>query len=173
MNGTVWQRLDHVARLIAPALMTIMLVVLAQVPVPLPDYAVVSPGLALMSVYYWAVSRPELLPAPVVFAVGLFQDMLSGVPAGMNALLLLLAYGITVSQRRVFSGRSFSVVWSGFLLAAAAVGAAQWLLMSILAGSLLAPQPVLMQFMLTVALYPVLAWVLVQIHRALARGEAP
>lgn len=173
MNGTVWQRLDHVARLVAPSLMTLILVVLMQVPVPLPDYAAVSPGLALMSVHYWTLSRPGLLPAPVVFGIGLFQDMLSGAPAGLNALLLLLAYGIAASQRRVFNGKSFSVVWAGFAMAAAAVAMAQWLAMSILAGRFLAPHPAVMQFVLTVAIYPLLAWLLVQSHRALARGEAP
>lgn len=173
MNGTVWQRLDYVARLITPSLMTIALVVLMQIPMPLPDYSAVSPGLALMSVYYWTLSRPGLLPAPVIFGIGVFQDMLSGAPVGMNALLMLLAYGIAVSQRRILNGKPFGLVWAGFTAIAAAVAVTQWLTMSILAGFFLLPQPVAMQFALTVSLYPLMAWILVQTHRALARGEAP
>ena len=72
----------------------------------------------LMAVYHWAIFRPRLLPAYAVFLAGLLQDILSGAPLGVNALVFLVAYGVVLSQKKFFTGKSFLILWLGFALVA-------------------------------------------------------
>src|SRR3546814_12590754 len=80
MTGTRWQRMGCVARSAGPGLMTLMQVLLGGMPLQLPFYGAVAPILPLMSIYYWAVNRPDLMPFSVVFGVGLLHDILTAAP---------------------------------------------------------------------------------------------
>ncbi len=169
MRAGLWHSLDVAARKLTPFLVTVALVVVSFVPLRLPGYAAVAPSFALMSVYYWALHRPELLPGPAVFVIGVLQDVFSGTPIGVNAFMLLAVYGIAVSQRRFFHGKSFLVVWWGFMIVAGAVALVEWIVMSLLLGTLVAPEPAAFEGLMTIALYPLLGWVFVQVHRTLPR----
>lgn len=160
-----WTRLDLLARRLTPFLITITLVIVAQVPMHLPAAISIAPALALIAVYFWALHQPDLIPAPVVFLTGLLQDILTGVPFGLNAFILLIVYGIVVSQRRFFFGKSFAVLWWGFATLSLVIGALQWVAMSILMGQLLSIGPLLVEYLATAALYPLVAYILVLTHR--------
>jgi rod shape-determining protein MreD len=171
MKTSLWLRLDIAARRLAPLLLTLALVVLSQVPMQLPAAMPIAPAFAVISVYFWGLHQPDVLPAPVVFAVGLFQDILSGLPIGLNAFLLLVLYGLVVSQRRYFFGKSFGVLWWGFAMVAIVMGFMEWSVMSILSGRVLAVMPVAVEQLTTAALYPVVAYVFVLTHRSILRED--
>jgi len=167
MKATVWQRLDIFLRNLTPMLVTMCMVVVGVVPLRLPDASFIVPTLALMAVYYWSLHRTDLLPATAVFATGLFQDILTGVPMGLNAFILLGVFGICVTQRRFFYNKSFAVVWWGFMVVAAAALLAEWMLMSIYLETLISLKPVLFKYLTTIALYPPVAWLFVIVQRSL------
>ena len=164
-----WYRLDFIARQATPFLITITMVTLTQIPLKLPGITPVTLGLALVSVYYWALHQPDMLPAVGVFLIGLLQDLLSGTPIGLGAFSLLVGYGIVVSQRRFFHGKSFQVVWWGFAMTAVAVGLLRWLLVSLMEGRAVLFTPSLIEVLLTVTLYPLFGYMLVLVHRSLLR----
>jgi len=168
-RNSSWYRLDYIARHSTPFLITTALVIITQVPLRLPNIAPVTLGLGLIAVYYWALHQPEMLPAVAVFFVGLLQDMLAGTPIGLGAFSLLCAYGIVVSQRRFFHGKSFLVVWWGFTMTAIAVGVLRWGLVSMMEGEMVLFGPTMIEFLLTVTLYPVFGYVFVLVHRSLSR----
>ena len=171
MKSAVWQHVDLAARKLTPFLLSLVLVVLNLVPLQLPGYAVISPNFALMAVYYWALHRPSLLPSGAVFLVGLLQDFLSGGFIGQNAAILMVVYIIAVSQARFFYGKSFFVVWWGFMVVSLGVAALEWTVATIFAGRLLAPEPALYECAMNVAAYPIFGWLFVQVHRTLPREE--
>lgn len=171
MKGTVWQRLDFVARIMTPLLVSLCLVVVSVVPLRLPEVTFVVPTLALMAVYYWGLHRADLLPAPAIFVVGFLQDILSGGPLGMNTLIFLTVYGVCVSQRRFFYGKSFLVVWWGFMVVAAGALILEWVFTSVLAETVISPRPVYFKYLMTIALYPVVAWLFVRVQRTLPLVE--
>lgn len=164
-EAALWHRLDALARGLVPFATTIILVMLGALPLHVPGWAAVAPALALMAVYYWSIFRPDLLPAPAVAAVGLFQDILSGAPLGVNTLALLLVHGLVSAQRRFFLGKSFLVMWWGFMMIAAGVAAGTWLLVCALEGALLDPVPLLFRMGLTLALFPCLTWLFIRIQQ--------
>ncbi len=170
MSESSWPGIDRLARALIPTLSTLVLVIIAQLPLAVPYLDRVTPALALIAVYYWSIYRPDLLPAVVVFAIGLIQDLLSGTPVGLTALVLLLVHGIVVSQRRVFLGMTFLVEWWGFLLVASGAAAFAWLAASLLFATLLPPGPVAAQWLLTVGLYPLLTWLISRMRRSLTRA---
>jgi len=143
------------------------MVLVSVTPMPIPYSVAIAPSLPLIAVYYWVVLRPELMPRAAVFAIGLIHDALTGVPLGVNALLLLLAHAILMSQRRYLVGKSFWLFWLGFVILAPAAAALNWVLMSILRGALVAPEATLFNLLMTIAVFPLLAWILFHTQRVL------
>jgi rod shape-determining protein MreD len=171
MKNAVWQNLDLAARRLTPFLLSLVLVILNLVPLHLPSYATISPNFALMAIYYWALHRPSLLPSGAVFIIGLLQDFMSGGPVGQNAAILVAVYIIAVSQARFFYGKSFFVVWWGFMIVSLGVTTMEWGIASLLSANMLAPEPAFYKCAMNVAAYPIFGWLFVQVHRTLPQEE--
>ena len=171
MRTAAWQNLDIAARKFTPFLLALTLVIVNLIPLHLTDYAAISPDLALMAVYYWALHRPSLMPAIAVFIIGLFQDFLSGGPIGLSAGTLILVFAVAVSQARFFYGKSFLVVWWGFMMVSVGVATIQWIVVSIFFGTLISPDPAFFECVMNIAGYPILGWLCFQIHRTLPAEE--
>lgn len=165
------QHLNHWARNLTPFAITVALVFLGVVPLPMPDFGAIAPALALIAVYYWAIFRPDLLPAVAVFAVGLLEDVLGGGALGTRALVLLAVYGLVVVQRRRLIGGSFLVLWGGFFLVGSLAILVEWVILAVLHWQAVNPVPALFQLFVTAALYPCLAWLLIKVHGAILRQD--
>ena len=84
MTSGLWHRMDLLARQLTPSMFTLDLVFVNVIPLHIPEFSRVAPLLPLMAIYHWAIFRPRLLPAYAVFLIGLFQDILTGTPIGVN-----------------------------------------------------------------------------------------
>lgn len=166
---TVGQRADLWLRHATPMLLTLVLAVLSVVPIGIPGYWAVVPAYTAMAAFYWGVFRPDLQPASALFAIGVLQDILAGTPVGLTAVVLLLIHSLATSQRRAFLGKPFVLAWLGFALIQAPVAAFAWLLASGLALRPIGGEPVLFQYLGTVTLFPVVAWIFVRVHRYIVR----
>ena len=166
-RNSTWNKIDFIARRVTPFLLTIVLVIIAQAPLKVPGVTPVTLSVGLISVYYWALHRPSMLPVAAVFCTGLLQDILAFTPLGIGALSLVIVYGVMVSQRRLFHGKSFVFVWWGFAMTALAVGIMRWLLVSMIEGHTVLFMPSIIEFVLTVTLYPAFGYFFVLVHRSL------
>lgn len=166
MKGGVWHRMDLLSRRLTPFLLTMMLLILALVPFHVPGLSRVTPLLPLIAVYHWAVYRSENFPAVAVFVIGVVQDILTGVSLGSFTLVFLFVYGLVLSQHRYLAGKSFLVVWLGFVLAAAGACLAVWVLTSTGGMGIVEPLAAVFQYLLTIACYPFVAWLLLRWQRA-------
>lgn len=169
MKTTLWQRLDLLARSLWPFTLTLLLLIVAVVPLRVPYLPPISPDFLLISVYYWALHRPTILPSPAVFLLGVLHDFLGGAPLGVGVLVLLIVFGVSVSQRRVFLGAPFAVVWLGFAVAAAGATLGTWVITSLVLGVLLEPWAAIFGCLLTVGLYPAVGFLFARAQRALPR----
>ena len=165
----VLQRLDRLARSLWPFVLSLLLVVASVLPLQLPDFGRVSPNLAVLSTFYWAIYRPDLFPAPAAFLLGLWLDLLTGAPVGINALVLLMVHWVIVSQRRFFQGKSFGVVWWAFALTICGAMALFWVLSAAYHLTLIDPSPVVFQLLLTIACFPFLTWLLARTQHVVMR----
>ena len=169
MTPGPWQRMDLLARQLTPLMLTLVLVILNVVPLHIPGFSRVAPLLPLMAVYHWAIFRPRLLPAYAVFLIGLFQDILTGAPIGVNAFVFLAVYGAVLSQKRFFIGKSFFILWLGFSLIAAGAAVISWVLVSAFHVTLVEPRTVFFQYLLTLGVFPAVAWLFLRWQRAFLR----
>ncbi len=164
MKPSVWVQMDTWVRHMVPSGVTLILLLATAIPTHIPGMAGVTPMLPMMGVYYWAIYRPDLLPAWAAFLIGLLHDIIAGTPLGVSALVMLLVQGVSASQRKFFLGKSFLVAWWAFSLLAAGSTGLSWLLMSIMSARIIDPTPAFFQYMLTLGLFPILT-------RALARTQ--
>ena len=154
-------------RNLVPVVTTFAFVLIGQLPLPVPLLADVAPAFALISLYYWVVFRPDLMPYAAVFGLGIVQDAVAGAPLGLYALVYLVVHALVLNQRRLIVGKPFWVFWSAFALVAPIAAFIAWLLASISRGTLLAPGTTFVALIMTVILFPAVAWVLVHAQRRL------
>ncbi len=152
-------------RNLVPVATTFLFVLAGNLPLPLPLLSDVAPAFAIISLYYWGVFRPDLMPYAAVFGLGIVQDAVAGAPFGLYALVYLLVQALVLNQRRFIAGKPFWVFWSAFALVAPIAAFATWLLASLARGTLLAPGTALVALAMTIILFPAVAWVLVHAQR--------
>lgn len=169
VKPSLWTRLDTLARQLTPFLLTMASVLIAVLPLQLPNVGMTAPVWPVMAVFYWSLYRPDLMPAPAVFVIGLMLDTLSGAPVGISAVAFLFVHGIVTAQRRFFYGKPYAIVWLGFALIAAAALTLSWLLASIWHGTILGTRIIAFQYLLTVGCFPVLSWALFAWQRLFLR----
>lgn len=165
----IWHRLDLVARSISPFFVTLLLVLLGLVPLRIADLSPIAPALALIGVFFWSVHRPDLMPVWAVFLVGFFQDLLTGSVMGPGIIALLIAHALVVWQHRFFLAASFAVTWVAFMLVGAAALAAAWVLNCVALLTYVEPAPLFFQYLITMAVYPCLAWAFLRGQRLFHR----
>ena len=158
MNIFLSYQFNALVRIVVACALVVFLVLLSVTPIYLPGYPQVAPNFLLMAVFFWAVHRSELLPAVMVFFVGLLQDILVGMPLGFSAIILILIRALAVSQKRVFLGKSFLMLWWGFGLVAFLAAFGLWTLTIIYNQIFLDPRPILFQASLTIVIFPVVSW---------------
>jgi len=166
MRAAVARRREWSAVRFVPTITTLMLAMLSVLPLRFPNYAAVAPLLALAGLYYWTIYRPEFLPPSFVFLCGFVLDLLSGGPLGVSSLLFLLTRVVVLPQRSFFVDRLFPFVWGGFTLLAASSIAFLWALGSMLTGAMLDMRAASLQWVLTVACFPAVAYLLMRVQRA-------
>ena len=166
MKVTVWQRLDIFSRQLTPFFLTVFIIFLSAVPYEVPSLVSVMPLFSLIAVFHWGVYRSELLPPYAVFAIGIFQDALSGVPMGVFTIIYILTYNVVVAQQRFFARKSFYVVWLGFLVVSAGATFLVWGSLSFFKGSIIDPRAVIVQYMISLGCYPIVAYIFLRWQRA-------
>ncbi|WP_020594329.1 rod shape-determining protein MreD [Kiloniella laminariae] len=170
MSPSFWQRIDGVARAACPFTISLLLIILALVPLQIPHLATIMPSLLLISVFYWSLYRPDLMPVWAVFVLAVIQDLLSGSLLGVVPFILLFFCIALNGQRRLLVHASFLMLWISFSVLSSLALALQWCLIFILETGTPDYRPVLFQSLTTIAVYPAFSWMFVLIQRSLLKG---
>ncbi|MCB9947273.1 MAG: rod shape-determining protein MreD [Rhodospirillaceae bacterium] len=160
-----WQKLDVSARSSAPAAVTVVFVLLGVTPLQIPLYGPVASVLPLIALYYWVIHRPDLLPFSIVFLVGILQDLLTGAPVGVNALVYLVTSWLILTQRRTLAAMPFLILWWAFAMVALLAGLLEWAVYSAIYAEIMPVRPAAYRVLVTASVYPILAGVLHLVQR--------
>lgn len=156
---TLWQKLDSQARNIVPFGLALMVLLFGLTPTYLPGLAQITPLYTLIAVYFWAVYRPDLLGYGLGFVLGILEDLLTGAPLGVGALSLLLTQWIVFNQQKFFHAKPFAVTWFAFTIVAFGAIILKWTCIGLIGDSGFTPfGDLFTTYLLTVAIYPVIAW---------------
>jgi rod shape-determining protein MreD len=170
-QASLGRRLDIAARVGFPAFITLLLMFLTQASLNIAGQAALLPAVALCCVWFWSLFRPDNLPPPVVFLIGLIMDLLGNLPLGVGVFTLLAVQACALALHRWLSHRGFIWVWVVFGGVAAAASMAIWLLVMLLTFRLLTPYPVIFTAIVAIAIFPVLAVPFATAHRSIADPE--
>lgn len=169
MKTSLTDQLDRATRQLVPVGLTLLLVILSVAPVQVPAYGTIAPAVSLIAVFYWALSRPELQPAPAVFAIGLIEDVLHGYPLGSTAVVLLLAHLLVIWQRRHIHGKPFLVIWLAFAFIAVGAALLRWSIVGGLDDTAQGLPGAVFQALMTVAVFPLIVLVLSRVQATVLR----
>lgn len=166
----LWLRqLDSYLRCLAPVATALLAVLIDLLPLPGAGLEQAGSFTTLAVVYFWSLYRPDLFTNAAAFVIGLVHDALAGLPLGLTSLLFLLVRNLMVTQQRFFLARSFPVIWACFVLLAPVITILRWLIVSLWWGHAFALPPLLVELMLTAALYPPVSWLLGRVHNRVPR----
>jgi rod shape-determining protein MreD len=166
-----WRQLDIAARYTFPIGSLIFGLFVIGLPFGLPGQAELWPVYTVACVYFWSLYRPGSLPAPVVVLAGLLLGLLNLSPLGLWAVLLLVLQGVVLAVRRRLAPQPFLLTWLAFCGLAVAVAALAWMLESLLIFRTLPVQPLLIEALFSVGLYPAVAGLFIRAHRGPAAVE--
>jgi rod shape-determining protein MreD len=128
-------------------------------PLNTVPYSYGAPDILLAVTAAWTARRPDTLPVLVIAAVFLLADFLFQRPPGLYAaLVLLMTESLRRRSARIRKG-AFLGEWLAVSLWIAAVGLANHLILGLLGTPQAAIRFTLVQVVLTIALYPVIAGV--------------
>jgi rod shape-determining protein MreD len=139
-----------------PSLLTVLLAVLYLVPKHISALSSVMPLLPLMPVFYWGVHHARSIPYWVMFVVGLLLDTVTGLPLGISSFTYILFLWLLTAQRRFFHKEGFLIKWMYMAALLFVLAVVNWLLLSWFHTEAMPITPALMQWVLTVACYPLM-----------------
>jgi len=168
---SIWRLLDAAARWVVPSAMLAFGLFLLGLPFHIPGQALLRPAYAMGCVYFWSLFRPGSMPVPLTGLIGVLLDLMGVTPPGLWAVLLIVLQSATFISRRRLAPARFLVTWGVFTGFAAVVSLLAWALQSGLAMRLLPAWPVGLEILISAALYPSLAALLVHVHRGPAAVE--
>jgi len=157
-----------------PIISGAVLVLIANLPFSLTGGLLPAPVLALGAVYFWGLMRRDLMSPSVVLVLGLLEDFLSGGPPGLWAAGFLAAYALIDRQRDTLAGLSEFGGTLGFAGATLLAALSVYGLATIVYWRLPPPAPLLLESVVTVLFYPVVALPLSWLQRQFvgrSRGE--
>ncbi len=156
-------------RRLLPSLSVLAATLLMALPMPLAWG--VMPHVALLLVLIWASLQPRLMPTWGAFLLGLFFDLVSGLPYGLTAFLFSAAViGVRLAEARV-ERHSLFLDWLFAGVLVLLVQLLTWQLMAF-TGQPVPLLPLLVQALLTLAAYPLVVRLAARMQRKLIEVDA-
>lgn len=149
------------------AALTLLLILLSATPKRILPLADILPLFALMHIYFICLFYPAFLSYVFLFLAGLLQDILLQTPLGLSSLIFLLMKLIIYYRRRHLARHVFPAIWIGFGLAMSVLALLQWGILCAYYDKWLPMHNGIIQWLLTVLLYPPIHLVLTKIYRVL------
>ena len=157
-------------KLSLPAFLAIFLIIIGAVNIHIESFSSFVPLFVAMSVFYWGIYVPSLMPKWLVFVLGIFHDAVYGIPAiGLSSALLLIMWGLVVSQQRHLIKEPFFVIWVMFTLSISIYIFLYWLIYCLYIGNFIFPVSVILQLLVSVFLYPLIHKLFNSVHGTLLK----
>lgn len=108
-------------------------------------------------IYFWQSQRPDAFNMISAFILGIFADVLSSTPLGVNIAAFLFLYLLSIYLSSLFNIKKFSYSWLLFTLATLATLLFKAVTVSIFYRRLIPLNYLLFEFLLAITLYPLWA----------------
>lgn len=148
---------------------TLLLALVFVVPKHVEGISGVMPLVHLVPVFIWTVLHPRDMRLVFVALVGLLVDVATALPLGLSALSYALFVMMVRSQRKYIYREGFIAMWGYFSMLLLALQLVSWGFASSYYAIRLPMGSALWQWVLTVALYPLLHVLCIPLVESMAR----
>lgn len=142
---------------IIPLILSLFLVLINFIPVHIPLTHFLRPDLAIISVYFWVLYRPDLFGPVSTLILGLFVDFLSASPLGLHVFVLMSMYVLIVTLAGYVNTKPFITSWVGFGIICFIALFLKWVLLSCYTHHLISMAYIVITYFVTVLIYPLFA----------------
>ena len=169
--GTFWIRLRHSALASVPLFLLTGLVLLQPLPWPIPWLMDIAPQITLAGIFFWRVRCPAHVHLSFVFALGLLSDLINGHPLGPASLSFVSAALLSTLWKREAGREGFFPEWGVFFVVAFLAQLVEAVAVFIALGTFFPPEALFFRYLLTTALYPLVAVAFFPLWQVLVRVE--
>lgn len=141
-----------------PVICCVLLMLIFATPLRVPGLSQFIPQVAVISVFYWAIFHPRLMPFVAVFGIGILQDVLLGLPLGMSGIGLIALRYVISARFHFFARVGFIKIWMVFWASFSVYYLLHWLLAALYYNYFPLTLPVYAQYAATLLFYPACHW---------------
>jgi rod shape-determining protein MreD len=141
---------------VIPYAMITAAMLLDLINLPSAEPAAKMPSLMLASLFFWSLVRPELVSTFTIFAFGIVNDVVAGLPIGLSSLAMLTGIKVFTKAGREFIAASFVVMWGCFILVSITTYSVRWIVASMWWGHVFSYQDAVIEATITIALFPLI-----------------
>lgn len=116
-------------------------------------------------IYFWQSQRPDAFNLFSAFILGIFADVLTGAPLGVNVSAFMVLYLLSTHLSAYFNIKKFSYSWLLFFIATLITLSFKAVVISLFYRRLIPLNAMIFEFLLIFALYPLLARIYIWIER--------
>lgn len=167
-----WQ--DNVASLferLLPVGTAVILMLLTYAPIYLGVFNNVRADLGLVAVYFWMLNRSDLFDLKSVVFMGILDGTLSSSAFGLTLFSYLLMYVLMINLRKFLNGRSFVVVWYGFIALSLVTYLLKWMIATVYYGQFLPMTSLMFSYFQCAAIYPLISMLLAWIQNIFLQDD--
>lgn len=146
--------------LVWPALIAVAGTVVLATPVELFGLSLPEPVLPLVLAFVWPLIRPSILAPLLLLAMGLFLDLFWYSPLGLWSLSLLAVYGVVLASRSLLAGHENWTLFAWYVGCTFLAFILAYMIISLIASNAPNLLALLWQVVPTLALFPVVGWML-------------
>jgi rod shape-determining protein MreD len=154
-----------------PAVLAVLFLLLHAIPQRQLLFSDVVPSFTCMTIYYWCLFRPSLMPYWFLFLLGLLQDILLGLPLGASPLVFILFRISVISLQRLFGKETFWGIWVWFSILTAFASLGVFSIMGLIQHEWIPLNSAVIQWVLTVACYPLVHGLFTRIYKRLPKDR--
>jgi len=131
-----------------------LMLILEMITLPAPLNIAMNIPFILVTVYYWSIYRPSIIPPAIVFAIGIIVDLVTGAPPGVGAIILVGLHWAISNQRAFLSAQNFPMIWLVFAMVLLGIVFAEWLVFGMLNLKWSPLNTAISQFLLGIVAFP-------------------
>ena len=165
MKNSIKNFLTQMTIFFVPVLSILFLEIFLYAPRTNPFWNFMRLAPFYIGIYIWISMRQDAFNLISAFVLGIFADVLSSSPIGINIMSFLVLYFISARILFYFNIKEFSYSWILFSLASLATLIFKAILISVFYRKLIPLNFLFIEFALTVALYPIITPFYVWIER--------
>lgn len=165
--ASVSEYIDAFLRLCVPYVVMLLFYVLNITFLSFPLSMTLEPPLIMMTIYYWSIYRPKLIPPWLVFTAGILFDFISHMPVGLHGFIYVAARWIVTDQRLLLASQSYIAIWIGFVVLNLISVIMEWTLFGLIRFEWPPIEPAALIFASGTLLFPFISLILHLSHKVL------